>query len=156
MALVNPLLGESDVVTYAPLGDSFDPGGLPENESGFAVIVLDQVLRGLDPPNLKPLLQQCHDLLGDRGRLVLADRLVPFDSVSARSSRKMLRWLGVKYTSNDVFSMLERAGFWECLVLRKGGLAAEVVIRGDKVVQRAALDQHPTLQTNPTFKLVKK
>ena len=155
-ALLSPLLGDSAVVVYVQLDDSFDASQLEIDEQLYSVVVIDRVLGNLAREDLLKLMIHCHGLLGDRGRLLIADRLVPFDRLAAGSGRKLLAWFGVKYTSNDVFSLLERAGFWDCLVLRKGGLDPDVVVRGDKLVQRAALDEHPTLQTNPAFRLVKK
>ena len=155
-AILKPLLGDADVITYVPFDAPFDLDQVANDGKEYSVIMLDGLLRDHLGSELLKLLTLCHGLLGDRGRLLIADRLVPFDRVAAGSGRKLLGWFGVRYTSADVFSLLESAGFWDCLVLRKGGLDSDVVIRGDKVVQRAALDEHPTLQTNPTFRLVKK
>ena len=150
-----PAVGDPDEITRLPMDESFDCKRLEAEDGTFGLIVLHRVLGHLDERDLAALLGECYRLLANRGRVVLTDQFPPYERLSGGVGRKLLGMFGVRYTSNEVYSLLERAGFWECLVLRKGGLDTAVVIRGDKVEQRASLDRHPTLQTNPTFQLIK-
>ena len=150
---VLPLVrGEEDIVQVeldgpAPL-DGF------ENDSMGAIVIGD-ALRLLDEPELLALIRRSYDLLRDGGRLALVDQLMPYDRMAALTGRTFLRWIGVRYTSDEVFSLLERSGYWDSLVLRRGHFTPDVVVRGEKVVQHARLDRSPTLSTNPSFRLIK-
>lgn len=152
--LVASLLeGQGDVGALELKGSSDTFDGVEEGTVG--VVVLGDVLRCLDETELLALVQRCHRVLRDGGRLLLTDQLLPYDRMAPLTGRTFLRWIGVRYTSDEVFGLLERSGFWECLVLRRNQFAADVVVRGEKVVQHARLDRSPTLSTNPSFRLIK-
>jgi hypothetical protein len=151
---VAPLLdAEGDVLPVELNGAPDALDGVEENSVG--AVVLGDVLRSLEEPELLTLIQRCHRVLRDGGRLLLADQLMPYDRLAPLTGRTFLRWLGIRYTSDEVFGLLERSGFWDCLVLRRSQFTADVVVRGEKVVQHAALDRSPTLSTNPSFRLIK-
>lgn len=152
--IVTPLVdGEGEVVPVELQSAAAALDGMEEGTVG--AVVLGDCLRGIDEPTLLELIQRCHRVLRDGGRLLLADQLMPYDRMAPLTGRTFLRWIGVRFTSDELFGLLERSGFWDCLVLRRSQFTAAVVVRGEKVVQHASLDRSPTLSTNPTFRLIK-
>lgn len=148
-----PLVDDGGEVLQLALGG---PETLADLDKGsIGTVVLRDALKTLDEDQLLALVRRCHEVLRDGGRLLLTDQLMPYDRMAPLTGRTFLRWLGVRYTSDEVFGLMERSGFWDCLVLRRGGLDSDVVVRGEKVVQHAHLDKSPTLSTNPTFRLIK-
>jgi len=152
-ARVQPIAGGGGDLLQLELGGPEVLEGVEKNSIG--TVVLRDALKGLEEEQLLALIRRCHDVLRDGGRLLLTDQLMPYDRMAPLTGRTFLRWLGVRYTSDEVFGLMERSGFWDCLVLRRGGLDSDVVVRGEKVVQHAHLDKSPTLSTNPTFRLIK-
>jgi len=152
-AIVTSRVDDRGEVVPVELEGSGSLDGLEDESAG--TVVLGDVLHDIHEPDLLNLIQGCHRVLQDGGRLLLTDQLMPFDRMAPFTGRTFLRWIGVRYTSDEIFGLLERSGFWDCLVLRRGQFAADVVIRGEKVVQHAHLDRSPTLSTNPTFRLIK-
>jgi SAM-dependent methyltransferase len=124
-------------------------------EGSFNTVVLHRTLGLLEDAELMRLLRECRRVLADGGRVAICDRLFPVDRVLAGGKRTLLRRFGVRRTSTEVYALLESAGFWDCLVLRRGTFDRAVLIKGEKVLQRAELARHPTLNTNPTFRLIK-
>ena len=148
-----PHVGDEQDIVSIDLDDSTALDGV-ENDS-IGAVVLGDALCHLEESALLALVRRCHEVLRDGGRLVLVDQLRPYDRMAPITGRAFLRWIGVRYTSDEVYSFLERSGYWDCLVLRRGQFTSDVVIRGEKVIQHASLDKHPTLSTNPTFRLIK-
>ena len=146
-------VGEGPDIISVELDGSPALDGL-ESDS-FHTVVIGDALPHLEEPELLALIRRCYEVLCDGGRLLLTIQLMPYDRMAPITGRTFLRWLGVRYTSDEVFSFLERSGFWDCLVLRRGQFSPNVVIRGNKVVEHASLDRHPTLTTNPSFRLIK-
>ncbi len=107
-------------------------------------IVLHETLYLLDEDQLSLLLDECYRALVDGGRIIVRERTIPFDGV-ALALRKLFQRMGMAYTPTEVFTFLERAGFWECLVLRRRAFDSSVVIRGEKVEQKAVLDHVDSL-----------
>jgi hypothetical protein len=152
--VVAPLVdGDTEVVQVELKGAADTLDGLEKDSVG--ALILGDALRTFDEAELLSLVQGCHRVLRDGGRLLLTDQLMPYDRMAPLTGRTFLRWLGVRFTSDELFGLLERSGFWDCLVLRRSQFAADVVVRGEKVVQHAHLDRSPTLSTNPSFRLIK-
>ena len=138
------------------LGDDELPACLPYEDASLNAVVLHGALQRMAPDALQALFGESHRVLGNGGRLVVRDALLPYDRLSPRFGRWLLRVAGVRYTSNEVFAMMEREGFWDCLVLRNSAISRDVVVKGEKVVQRAALDTAPDASSsNPTIQVVK-
>ncbi len=136
---IQRVAGDAEISCIA-LDGAEPPERLPFADSSIHAVVLHGALRELDPDDLLRMLTESYRVLGDGGRLVVRDTLPPYDRFAPRFGRLLLRAAGVRYTSNEVFAMMERAGFWDCLVMRSSALSRDVVVKGDKVVQRAALD----------------
>lgn len=153
---IQRVAGEANI-SCIDLGADELPNRLPFEDGSIHAVVVHGALRTLDPQVLQVLLGEAHRVLGDGGRLVVRDTLPPYDRLSPRLGRLLLRAFGVRYTSNEVFAMMERAGFWDCLVLRNSAVSRDVVVKGDKVVQRASLNSHsePTDGDSPSISLVK-
>lgn len=153
---IHRVAGEANI-SCIDLGADELPERLPFEDGSTHAVVVHGALRSLDPEVLQALFGEAHRVLGDGGRLVVRDNLPPYDRLSPRVGRMLLRAFGVRYTSNEVFAMMERAGFWDCLVLRNSAVSRNVVVKGDKVVQRASLDSRaePSEGDGPNISLVK-
>ncbi len=153
---IERIAGDASITCIDLDGDA-PPERLPFEDGSIHAMVLHGALRKLDAPTLQGLLGEAHRILGDGGRLVVRDTLPPYDRLSPRLGRALLRAFGVRYTSNEVFAMMELAGFWDCLVLRSSSVSRDVVVKGDKVVQRASLGPRTddAEGDGPTISLVK-
>jgi len=130
-------------------------------DRSVSAVVLHRCMRQLPAGRLSVLLGECHRVLCDGGRVVVRDRLLPMSQWTQWIGPSVRRALGVPHTSTDVFSIMERVGFWDCLVLRGQPWRTEAVIKGDKVVQRnVATGEHeaeelPGRTSSPAFKIVR-
>ncbi len=157
---IQRVAGDARITCWDLESDELPPR-LPLADGSIHAVLIHGVLRRLDRDHLTRLFAECHRVLGDHGRVVVRDNLPSYDRYSPRIGRLLLRAAGVRYTSNEIFALMERAGFWECLVLRGASRSRDVVVKGDKIVQRASLDgtdqtdrtsDHPD---NSTISLVK-
>ncbi len=148
-------LGSGDAIETLEIDDGDERITLAADDDSIHTIVLHRPLGLLGDGALMRLLHECRRVLCDGGRIAIADYLVPVDRVLSGGKRGLLRKFGVRYTSTEVYALMESAGFWQCIVMRRGTLDRAVVVKGEKVLQRAELERHPTLNTNPTFRLIK-
>jgi hypothetical protein len=150
---IHRVAGDAQITTWDLDTDEL-PQRLPMASGSIHAVLIHGILRQVDRDELGQLFAECHRVLGDHGRVVVRDNLPSYDPYSPRIGRLILRAAGVRYTSNEVFAMMEHAGFWECLVLRGASRSRDVVVKGDKVVQRASLDGS-TATPDSTISLVK-
>ena len=150
--------GEAELIRVE-LDAGVDPTSLrvPAGDRSVSAVVLHRCLRNLPPGRLTVVLAECHRVLCDGGRLVVRDRLLPMSRWSQWIGPSLRRTLGMPHTSTDIFALMERVGFWDCLVLRGQVWNAEVVIKGDKVEQRQVAtaeepEEHPS---SPAIKIVR-
>ncbi len=132
------IVGHPDAVETLPLDGEQDLT-LAHPDMSVHAIVLHRALAQLKRDQLVTLLMECHRVLTDGGRIIIRDRVLPYSSFTPLL-RLWLRRAGVRYTPAELFTLLEQAGFWDCLVLRTDGGATDVVVKGEKVVQHAELD----------------
>jgi SAM-dependent methyltransferase len=150
---VRRIAGEDASVRVMPL-EGVLTGQLSIPDGSLNAVVLHEALRLLDEDQLALLLAECYRVLGDGGRIVVRERTVPYSRLAA-PLRKLLRRFGVAYTPSEIFTFLERAGFWECLVLRRKSTSADVVIKGEKVVLKAKLDHSDPPNSAPVITVVR-
>ncbi len=134
---------------------------LDQPDRSVSAVVLHRCLRHLSTGRLTVLLGECHRVLGDGGRVVVRDRLLPLSRWTQWIGPSVRRSMGVPHTSADIFAIMERVGFWDCLVLRGQPWRTEVVIKGDKVVQQDLVSGELEARTAedavapPAFKIVR-
>jgi hypothetical protein len=150
---IRRVAGDAQITSWDLDSDEL-PSCLPLASGSIHAVLIHGILRRTGRDELGQLFAECHRVLGDHGRVVVRDNLPSYDHYSPRIGRLLLRAAGVRYTSNEVFALMERAGFWECLVLRGASRSRDVVVKGDKVVQRASLDG-TTDTPDSTISLVK-
>ena len=142
------IVGRQEAIESITLDGQEDHLTLAHPDMSVHAIVLHRALGLLKEEQLSALLHECQRVLVDGGRIVIRDRVLPYSRFTP-VLRLWLRRAGVRYTPAELFTLLERAGFWDCLVLRAGGAATDVVVKGEKVVQQAELDGPDTPQDKP-------
>lgn len=107
-------------------------GVLPFGHDEFDAAVWVEPLSARTEAGAVAALKEAYRTLRTKGRIVLIQPTVPRNPVVRGLTWPWFALKGVRWTSRDLFGMLERASFWECAMLQRTGTDGLSLVQGEK------------------------